>query len=97
MNMPLVSMNRRRRVGGIPIVYLSFIPSGSTGLITADSLSFKVVASEPLVDFTFGPLIAEVLELWDATFGAERIDISAMPSAPTPIATFGQELITVTG
>jgi len=36
-------MNRRRRVGGIPIVYLSFIPSGSTGLITADSLVFKVV------------------------------------------------------
>jgi hypothetical protein len=43
MNMPLVSMNRRRRVGGnpTPIVYLPFIPSGSTGLITADSLVFK--------------------------------------------------------
>ena len=78
-------------------VYFSFIPSGSTGLITADSLVFRVVAPESLVDFTFGPLVSEVLELWDATFGAERIDISAMPSATTPIATFGQELITVTG
>ena len=82
---------------GNPAVYLPFIPSGSNGLITADSLTFRVVASEPLVDFTFGPLVYEVLELWDAAFGAERIDISAMPSAPTPIATFGQELITVTG
>ena len=43
MNMPLVSMNRRRRVGGNPTIYLNFIPSGSDGLITADSLVFKVV------------------------------------------------------
>jgi len=43
MNMPLVSMNRRRRVGGNPTVYLNFIPSGSTGMLTADSLVFKVV------------------------------------------------------
>ena len=32
-----------RRGTLIPIVYLPFIPSGSTGLITADSLVFKVV------------------------------------------------------
>ena len=32
-----------RRGTLIPIVYLSFIPSGSTGLITADSLVFRVV------------------------------------------------------
>ena len=33
-----------RRGNPIPIVYLSFIASGSTGLITADSLVFKVEA-----------------------------------------------------
>ena len=50
-----------------------------------------------LVEFTFGPTISEVLDLWGATFGAERIDIDQAPSALTPIATFGDEIITVTG
>ena len=50
-----------------------------------------------LVNFTFGPTVTEILDFWSVTFGAERIDVSAVPSATTPIATFGQELITVTG
>lgn len=38
MNMPLSILNRRRRGGGS---FVRFIPSGSTGLITSNSLIFK--------------------------------------------------------
>lgn len=49
------------------------------------------------VNFIFGPVISEVFDVWVVTFGAARIDISTTPLASTPIATFGAELITVTG
>ena len=40
MHMPLALLNIRRRAGAL-LNYVLFIPSGSTGLITADSLAFK--------------------------------------------------------
>jgi hypothetical protein len=43
MNMPLVLLNLRRRAG-VLVTYSNFIPSGSDSLITADSLTFKVVS-----------------------------------------------------
>lgn len=69
MNMPLVSMNRRRRVGGIPtpIVYLNFIPSGSDGLITADSLVFK-----------------SRLDVTAEGWGIVETEVLVAPSAPSP-------------
>ena len=55
-------------------VYLSFIPSGSTGLITADSLVFKVVGVATVPDQITDNMWALV-----PIAGGLRVDLAPYP------------------
>lgn len=62
---------QRRRLGG---VYLPFLPAGSTGLITADSLVFRVVGVATVPDQITDNMWALV-----PIAGGLRVDLAPYP------------------